>query len=76
MFLDRVAATVAQGGKPALAQPQLLGLTKTVLHTSSWVAAASFQDMSRVLAGAATQRRRDGLVGLKEKLVVGTKFLG
>jgi DNA-directed RNA polymerase subunit beta' len=75
VFLHRVAAIVAQGGKPALARPQLLGLTKTVLHTSSWVAAASFQDMSRILAGAAIERRRDGLVGLKEKLVVGASFL-
>ncbi len=76
LFLHRVSAIVAQGGKPALARPQLLGLTKTVLQTSSWVAAASFQDMSRVLAHAAIQRQRDDLVGLKEKLVIGASFLG
>jgi DNA-directed RNA polymerase subunit beta' len=74
-FLQRVAAVLAQGGRPASARPLLLGLTRTVLHTASWIAAASFQDMSRVLARAAIQHQQDDLIGLKEKLVIGKKIL-
>lgn len=73
-FLDHVAAILAQGGTPARARPLLLGLTNTALHTESWIAAASFQDMSRVLSRAAILRQQDDLVGLKEKLVIGKKL--
>ncbi|GCE22214.1 DNA-directed RNA polymerase subunit beta' [Dictyobacter kobayashii] len=75
-FQQCVAAVLAQGGNPARAQPQLLGLTNTVLHTASWIAAASFQDMSRVLSRAAIQHQQDNLIGLKESLVVGKKLPG
>jgi DNA-directed RNA polymerase subunit beta' len=73
-FMQHVAAIVAQGGEPATAQPLLFGLTSTALHTNSWIAAASFQDMSRVLARAAIQRQQDNLIGLKERLVIGKKL--
>lgn len=73
-YLQRVVATLTQGGHPARAHPILLGLTKTILQTSSWIAAASFQDMSRVLARAAIQHRQDNLVGLKERLIIGKKL--
>ena len=73
-FQQQVEHVLAQGGHPAKAQPQLLGLTKTVLHTASWIAAASFQDMSRVLARAAIQHQQDNLIGLKEKLIIGKKL--
>ena len=75
VFLQHVAAVLAQGGRPALARPHLLGLTQVVLQTASWIAAASFQDMSRVLARAAIQQQQDALIGLKEKLVVGKSIL-
>ena len=75
-FLQHVAAALAQGGKPARARPLLLGLTRTVLQTASWIAAASFQDTSRVLVRAAIQHQRDQLIGLKERLVIGKKLPG
>ncbi len=73
-FLHHVASTLAQGGNPARARPLLLGLTNTALHTASWIAAASFQDMSRVLSRAAISHQQDNLIGLKEKLVIGKKL--
>ncbi|BCL79601.1 DNA-directed RNA polymerase subunit beta' [Ktedonobacteria bacterium brp13] len=76
IYQDTVAAVLAQGGDPAQAQLQLLGLTQTVLHTASWMAAASFQDMSRVLSRAAIWHQQDDLLGLKENLMIGKKLPG
>ncbi len=73
-FMQQVAAILAQGGRPARARPLLLGLTQSILQTTSWIAAASFQDTSRVLARAAIRGAQDDLVGLKERLVVGKKL--
>lgn len=73
-FQKCVMDILAQGGSPARAQPQLLGLTNTVLQINSWIAAASFQDMSRVLARAAIHHQQDHLIGLKERLIVGKKL--
>src|SRR5260221_12850882 len=41
------------GGKPAEAQPVLLGITKASLETVSFLSAASFQDTTRALTEAA-----------------------
>jgi DNA-directed RNA polymerase subunit beta' len=73
-FLKHVAATLAQGGMPARAHPLLLGVTSAVLHTASWIAAASFQEMSRVLSRAAIWHQQDDIIGLKERLVIGKKL--
>jgi len=73
-YLHHVAMLLAQGGQPPSARPLLLGLTKTVLQTSSWIAAASFQDTSRVLAHAAIRHQQDDVLGLKERVVVGRKI--
>jgi DNA-directed RNA polymerase subunit beta' len=43
-----------KGGKPAEAEPVLLGITKASLETDSFLSAASFQDTTRVLTEAAT----------------------
>jgi DNA-directed RNA polymerase subunit beta' len=40
---------LAEGGEPATAQTVLLGVTKASLNTSSFLAAASFQETTRVL---------------------------
>src|SRR5216117_943387 len=47
------------GGKPAEAQPVLLGITKASLETESFLSAASFQDTTRVLTEAASMARVD-----------------
>jgi DNA-directed RNA polymerase subunit beta' len=68
------ARVLAQGGAPALVSPVLFGLTQAALQTRSWIAAASFQDTSRVLALAAIRSELDTLQGFKERLVVGRRI--
>jgi DNA-directed RNA polymerase subunit beta' len=63
--------TVENGGQPASARPQLLGITKASLATDSWLSAASFQETTRVLTEAAIGARSDGLLGLKENVIIG-----
>jgi DNA-directed RNA polymerase subunit beta' len=49
----------------------LLGITKASLSTESFLSAASFQDTTRVLIGAATSGKVDNLFGLKENVILG-----
>ncbi|GHP00772.1 DNA-directed RNA polymerase subunit beta' [Reticulibacter mediterranei] len=72
--LEMNAQVLAQGGTPAVAQPILLGLTRTVLQTRSFLAAASFQETSRVLMRAAIGGREDPIRGYKEQLVIGGRI--
>jgi len=72
MELDEVnAKAVDEGGRPAAGQPVLQGITKASLQTRSFISAASFQETTRVLTEAAVSGRVDGLVGLKENVIVG-----
>src|SRR3989454_7015954 len=59
------------GGKPAEAQPVLLGITKASLETESFLSAASFQDTTRVLTEAASMGKVDSLRGFKENVIMG-----
>jgi DNA-directed RNA polymerase subunit beta' len=59
------------GGKPAEAQPVLLGITKASLETESFLSAASFQDTTRVLTDAASMGKVDYLRGFKENVIMG-----
>lgn len=70
-FAARNRAVLAQGGQPASARPELMGITKASLATESWLSAASFQETTRVLTEAAIQRRKDPLLGLKENVILG-----
>jgi DNA-directed RNA polymerase subunit beta' len=63
--------TVENGGTPATARPQLLGITKASLATDSWLSAASFQETTRVLTEAAIAGKSDSLLGLKENVIIG-----
>jgi len=65
------AKTEARGGRPAITQPVLLGITKASLQTRSFISAASFQETTRVLTEAAVQGKIDTLEGLKENVIVG-----
>ena len=65
------AKTLAEGGEPSTAQPVLLGITKASLATDSLLAAASFQETTRVLTEAAVGGRTDQLLGLKENVIIG-----
>ena len=59
------------GGKPATAIPVLMGVTKASLSTESFLAAASFQETTRVLTEAAISGAVDPLYGLKENVIIG-----
>ncbi len=59
------------GGEPASARPILMGITKSSLATDSWLAAASFQETTRVLTDAAISGKSDPLLGLKENVIIG-----
>src|SRR2546427_2922097 len=70
-FADSNARVLAEGGEPATAQTVLLGVTKASLNTDSFLAAASFQETTRVLTEATIEAQTDHLVGLKENVIIG-----
>ncbi|WP_420331837.1 DNA-directed RNA polymerase subunit beta' [Oceanicaulis alexandrii] len=61
----------AEGKRPSVADPVLLGITKASLQTRSFISAASFQETTRVLTEASVQGKVDTLEGLKENVIVG-----
>ncbi len=60
-----------KGGRPAVVEELLLGVSKVSLSTSSFLSAASFQETSRVLINAAVEGKIDHLRGLKENVIIG-----
>jgi len=70
-FEKENARVTEEGGKPATADPVLLGITKASLETDSFISAASFQDTTRVLTEAATLAKNDLLRGFKENVIMG-----
>ncbi len=62
---------VEKGGVPATAKRTLLGITKASLASESFLAAASFQETTRVLTDAAIKGKCDPLLGLKENVILG-----
>ncbi len=70
-FETENARVLAEGGEPATAQPVLLGVTKASLYSESFLAAASFQETTRVLTEAAINGQVDRLLGLKENVIIG-----
>ena len=70
-FAEVNEQTQKQNGRPAEAEPVLQGITKAALSTESFVAAASFQQTTRVLTEAALSGKRDYLRGLKENVIIG-----
>ncbi len=71
IFFEENERVVAQGGRPASAEPLLLGITRASLSTDSWLSAASFQETTRVLTEAACEGKEDHLRGLKENVIMG-----
>ena len=65
-FMEENERVIGNGGRPATAQPLLLGITKASLSTESFISAASFQETTRVLTEAAISGKVDYLRGLKE----------
>ena len=70
-FEEENKKAISNGRDPARGGPILLGITKASLQTRSFISAASFQETTRVLTEAATQGKKDKLIGLKENVIVG-----
>jgi len=70
-YEEENAKVLAEGGEPATAVPVLLGVTKASLSTDSFLAAASFQETTRVLTEASISGMTDRLLGLKENVIIG-----
>lgn len=70
-FQEENDKVIAQGGRPAIGEPMLLGITKASLSTQSFISAASFQETTKVLTEAALSGKTDYLRGLKENVIMG-----
>jgi len=70
-FQEENEKIIAQGGRPAIGEPMLLGITKASLSTQSFISAASFQETTKVLTEAALSGKTDYLRGLKENVIMG-----
>jgi DNA-directed RNA polymerase subunit beta' len=70
-FQEENEKVIAQGGRPAVGDPLLLGITKASLSTQSFISAASFQETTRVLTEASLSGKTDWLRGLKENVIMG-----
>jgi DNA-directed RNA polymerase subunit beta' len=71
--VESLGGTPAKGRKPkpATAKTLLLGITKASLWSDSFIAAASFQETTKVLTEAALAGKVDELHGLKENVILG-----
>jgi DNA-directed RNA polymerase subunit beta' len=70
-FVEENQRVLAEGGRPAVGEPLMLGITKASLSTESFISAASFQETTKVLTQAAIEGRVDYLRGLKENVIMG-----
>ena len=59
------------GGRPAIAEPVLVGITRAAVSADSIISAASFQDTTKVLTEAAVSAKVDDLNDLKENVIIG-----
>ena len=71
IFENANRAIIEKGGKPAVAEPLILGITKASLSTESFISAASFQETTKVLTEASIAGAVDRLRGLKENVIMG-----
>ncbi len=71
-LFERESERIEQsGGVAPTAKPMLQGVTRASLSTDSFLAAASFQETTRVLTEAAIGGATDHLRGLKENVIIG-----
>jgi hypothetical protein len=71
LFEEQNRKIIENNGNPAVGSPVLLGVTRASLNTESFLAAASFQETTRVLTEAAVSGSTDPLLGLKENVIIG-----
>jgi DNA-directed RNA polymerase subunit beta' len=71
LFEKENERVIERGGRPAIAEALLLGITKASLSTESFISASSFQETTKVLTEAAICGKTDDLRGLKENVIMG-----
>ena len=64
-------AKLSKNAIPVKTEMNPLGITRSALASSSFLAAASFQETTRVLISAALEGKEDRLRGLKENVIIG-----
>lgn len=62
---------LSQGGRPAIGRVSILGVTRSAMHTDSWLSSASFQGTTGALMDASVKGQVDSLLGLKENVIIG-----
>ncbi len=70
-FIEENERIMARGGRPAIAEPVLVGITRAAVGADSIISAASFQDTTKVLTSASIAGAVDRLEDLKENVVIG-----
>ncbi|RAX57769.1 DNA-directed RNA polymerase subunit beta/beta' [Helicobacter monodelphidis] len=70
-FREENERILSMGGEPAIAEPVLLGITRTAISSDSIISAASFQETTKVLTEASVAAKIDYLEDLKENVVLG-----
>jgi len=70
-FAQENEKIIRLGGRPAIAEPFLVGITRAAVSADSIISAASFQDTTKVLTEAAVSAKVDNLENLKENVIIG-----
>ncbi|MBU1991006.1 DNA-directed RNA polymerase subunit beta' [bacterium] len=70
-FAQENEKIIRLGGRPAIAEPFLVGITRAAVSADSIISAASFQDTTKVLTEAAVSAKIDDLNDLKENVIIG-----
>ncbi|MDD3592091.1 MAG: DNA-directed RNA polymerase subunit beta' [Sulfurovum sp.] len=70
-FKEENESVLKLGGEPAIAEPMLVGITRSAVGADSIISAASFQDTTKVLTSASIAGTVDSLEDLKENVVIG-----
>ena len=70
-FSKAIDEAIAENGELPVGKQLILGITKAALGSDSFLAAASFQETTRVLTQAAIEGKYDTLQGLKENTLIG-----
>jgi len=70
-FKEENERIIKLGGEPAIAEPMLVGITRSAVGADSIISAASFQDTTKVLTSASIAGTVDSFEDLKENVVIG-----
>ncbi len=70
-FMEENERIIRLGGEPSIAEPMLVGITRSAVGADSVISAASFQDTTKVLTSASIAATVDYLEDLKENVVIG-----